>query len=600
MKRLAALALLGVAAVAAYLWLRAAPAPPCVLLVTFDTTRRDAIGPDTPGVEAFLRTATAFPGMRVAAPLTLPTHLTLFSGLLPANHGIHDNVTSPLPLDRGFPLLAEEFRDAGYATAAFTAYAVMAPRTGAIAGFEHFDGPVEGSAENDAAGHRPCEERLEKALAWLASADPERPWFLWVHFFDPHAPYLPYEGDGRRAGSVGATDPRELYRGEVRRMDAAFEKLVAAVPEEAIVVLATDHGEGLGEHDEPAHGPLCYGSVIDGFLAVRGPGMRPGAVSPGPRSQADVAPTLRRWCGLRPQKHDGALLDGPPHAHVVSESLYTWRVHGWGQCFSVTDGRYTLVESGKTVQFFDRASDAGETRPLDPAGYREYEALDRALTAFRSQTPGEMPVAALQDSGTPYGAARRPLATYLSRQENAPLDDPRERFPYWQILDGTLELILMGRMRGDTMMMSSTIATLESLTEQDPKNPAPWSYLMYAQGGMAKATGIAKWNRAAARSARESIARGYHVASVLTELFTQSLAGGDPADVRLALEIAFGERIVPDLACVAQFVDLSLVLAGQGDASARATARTYVERWRPHLGKPEEQRALDRLLLRLE
>jgi len=597
-KRLGAL-LAAALAIAAYLALRPPPGPPSVLLVTFDTTRRDALGTDTPGFEAFLETATAFPGLRVPAPLTLPSHLTIFSGLLPAHHGIHDNVTSPLPLERGFPLLAEEFRDAGYATAAFTAYAVMAPRTGALAGFDHFDGPVEASAENDAAGHRPCEERLEKALAWLAAADPARPWFLWVHFFDPHAPYLPYEGDARRKGTVGATDPRDLYRGEVRRMDAAFERLIAAVPAETIVVVATDHGEGLGEHDEPAHGPLCFGSVVDGFLAARGPGMSPGAVSPGPRSLADIAPTLRRWCRLAERRHDGAPLDGPPHAHVVSESLYTWRVHGWGQCFSVTDGRYTLVESGRSVLFFDRASDPGETRPLDPSGYPEYEALDRALTAFRSQAPGERPVAALQDSGTPYGAARRPLTSYLSRQENAQLDDPRQRFPYWQVLDSQLELILMGRTRGDTMMMSSTIATLETLAEQDPRNPAPWSYLIYAQGGMAKATGIAKWNRAAARSAREAIARGYVVASVLTELFAHSLAGGDPDDVRQALAIAFGERIVPDLACVTQFVDLSLVLAKQGDGEALATARTYLERARPHFEDPADRRALDRQLERL-
>jgi len=556
------------------------PVRPNVLIITLDTTRADFVGRDrhTPAIGDFLDGATHFRGARSVAPLTLPAHVSLFSGLQPARTGIHDNVTSPLPKEREFPLLAEELSAAGYETAAFASCAVVGARTGLDAGFAVYECPVDTGAQMDNFGHVPCEETLAKASAWLKERG-DRPWFVWVHFFDPHAPYLPYAGDARRTGTGEGATARDLYAGEVRRADAAIEQLLKTVGDDTIIVIATDHGEGLGDH-EPAHGPLCFGSVIDVFLGVRGPGLEPGSVADGPRSLVDIAPTLRAWCGLAEQPHDGARLFDPPRPVVVSESLYTWRIHGWGQCFAATDGRYSLVESGAKVEFFDRSVDPLETHPIEPAGHEAYERLDRALRAFREQNTEQAPASALFDSGTPYGAARRPLQTYLSRRDNARLPDPRTRFAFWRMLDSTMGLIQMGSQRGDKLMLGRAIAQLEALGEVDPKNPAPPSYLLRAQERMAAVTGVRRWHRDAARSARAAIERGYRVAPMLHALLEQSLAGGHPDDLRAALDFAMERRIVPDRHCVELCESVARAL---GDEASRRKAATYRERAEPYL-----------------
>lgn len=352
-----------------------------VLLVTIDTLRPDAVGAEhgTPAIIAFLETATCFSRTRTVAPLTLPSHVSMFTGLLPAAHGIHDNVTAPLPRERPFPLLAEQFRDAGYETAAFVSCGVLGSGTGIAAGFDVFDCPE--SYDQRAGQSTPGEERIQAAIRYMEGAR-GRPWFVWVHLFDPHAPYLPYPGGARRPATREGDPPYALYLGGVRRADAAFEKLIA-VAGDAVTILASDHGESFGEHDETSHGPLCYGSTADALLAVRGPGFEPGVVDAGLRSVADIAPTFRRICRLPAVPADGRDLRGPPHETLVSESLFTNRIHGWGQCFGVTDGDFTLVESGPRLELFDRRADPHEAHPL-PLSHPAYEKLDRALERFRS------------------------------------------------------------------------------------------------------------------------------------------------------------------------------------------------------------------------
>jgi len=130
---------------------------------------------------------------------------------------------------------------------------------------------------------------VKAPIAWLGARDRSAPFLLWVHFYDPHVPYLPFAGDARRRASREGDAPRELYLGEVRRMDAAVERLLAAVDPSTIVVVASDHGEGLGEHGEATHGTLCYGSTADVLLAIRAPSLPPGR--PAARSTATAPPS---------------------------------------------------------------------------------------------------------------------------------------------------------------------------------------------------------------------------------------------------------------------------------------------------------------------
>ena len=203
---------------------------PDVLVITIDTLRADAVGPGrlTPALNEFLAGATHFTDARTVTPLTLPSHLSLFTGLLPARHGVHGNVAQGLPEDRRLRLLAEEFKKAGYATAAFVAAPVIGRSTGIDAGFEVFEGPdytTEAGSFITLSAH----EQKAAFTAWLERRPADRPFFAWVHFYDPHDPYEPFGGDARRPATTRDDSARVRYAGDVRRVDAVVETLLAAV-----------------------------------------------------------------------------------------------------------------------------------------------------------------------------------------------------------------------------------------------------------------------------------------------------------------------------------------------------------------------------------
>jgi len=589
-----------VAAAVAGAWLLARggrpPPPPSVIVVTIDTMRADAVGPDkgTPALAAFLKTARDFRAARAPVPLTLPSHLSLFSGLLPARHRVHDNAAPAVPKDRGYPLLAEEFRARGYATAAFVASTVVAKHTGLAAGFDVYD---DVAPRTDAAGAETsitAEARLPAALEWL-EANRDRPFFLWVHFYDPHRPYRPFAGDPRRPPAPPEASEAERYAGEVRRVDAAMESLLAAVPAGAIVVVASDHGESLGEHGESSHGALCYSATLDVFLAVRGPGMEPGSVDSGARSLCSVAPTLRAWCGLPPKPADAGPLFGPPERAVLSESLLAWRHHGWGQCFAVWDGRHTLVESGPRVEIFDRSRDRAETSPQPAAGHAAYESLDTALTAMRSTATAPGAPEYIPDVVSPYGSARQPRSYYLSRAENARLPDPVLKVPEFDEMERIGERIGEAVHARDRDGIFAILRRLEDLAAADPENPAPHYLMAEAYRGLAAVTRTRNWHRSAAGAAREALERGYAVPAVVIRILEQSRLAGTPEDWRAGLESAAAADFVPDLACAREAFELALQLAAAGDAGARDLALDLLERTERSFPDAETRRRLDEM-----
>jgi hypothetical protein len=519
---------------------RAAPRRPNVLIVTIDTLRPDAIGEGTPAIRGFLAEATRFRATRTVAPLTLPSHTSMFTGLFPKSDGIHDNVTEPIPPrgNRPFPFLAEQFKDKGYATAAFVSRAVLAPATGVGAGFDLYDCPGSDLDWMDEGGYIPGDERVRAAAAWIEGASRKgSPWFAWVHLFDPHAPYHAFEGDARRAPTRDSDPVAVRYAGEVRRTDAAFEKLLQEVPRDTIIFLVSDHGEGLFEHGEPTHGPFCYSTTLDVLLAVRAPGFRPGAEDKGLRSVADVAPTIRRLCGLPAVEGEGRDLGGPPHETLVSESLMAWGLHGWGQCFAATDGRYTLVEAGESLDLFDRAKDPKETVPLplsDPA----YERLDRALEAFRASKwggpgggEGEMLA-----SVAPYGELRRPETGYLSRHQNAQLPNPRRYLKTWSALQDVRRLFQICTARHDPMPLEGALKTLDDLA-RDCDSPQIDHYRACLEGAIADLKGEKARYRDAALAELAAIGKGYEQRDAIAPAIHYCVAASDPDALRALVQL---------------------------------------------------------------
>ena len=447
---------------------------PDVVVITIDTLRADAlVAEDTPALLDAARRGIRFLCARTPAPLTLPAHATLLTGVLPPVHGIRDNTAAPLPdrEARSFPLLAEEFRDAGYATAAFVASGVLDPRYRLDQGFDAYRHPPAPAPGAPSFPEIEAKDQVERVREWLRTRPAGKPFFLWVHLWDPHAPYRPYDGDTRRAGTDAGDPPALRYRGEARRADAAVEALLALVdPGTTIVVVAADHGESLGEHGEATHGHLCHGATMDVPLLLLGPGVPEGRAEDRVAGLEDVAPTLRRLCGLDARPGDGFdLLSLPEERVAVGESLAAHRLCRWAQQSVAFDGSFSLLDGGPRLELYDRATDWGELSPLpDPAVRPEFERLDRALGAYRGRrgpkaTGTEVPAAPAY-----YGIPFVPQADFLPVAENRTLRDVRDALPDAALLDRANSAIAAGA--GD--LARAVLDGLAQLEREDPRNPA--------------------------------------------------------------------------------------------------------------------------------
>ncbi len=329
----------------------AGAARPSILLVTLDTTRADAIGPDAAGVETPAFDALASRGMRfrqayATVPETLPSHASIMTGLYAAGHGVHENARS---LPAGHVVLAERLKQAGYHTAAFVSSFVLARRFGLARGFEGYDDELPaGQSERSAA------DTTARATAFLAQA-PRQPLFVWVHYYDPHHPYSPPEPFRSRYA-------KSPYLGEVAAMDAELARLVQAFERHAAgraaYVVVGDHGEGLGDHGESQHGKLLYQATMRVPLLATGPGLAPG-VSDAPVSSRRVFHTILDWAGLEAADS----LRAPKDEIVLGEGMKPFLAYGWQPQVMAVEGPLKVIQAG-APEVYDLAGDPGETRDL--------------------------------------------------------------------------------------------------------------------------------------------------------------------------------------------------------------------------------------------
>jgi arylsulfatase A-like enzyme/Tfp pilus assembly protein PilF len=357
-------------------------ARPSILLVTLDTTRADSIGPDAVGVDTPAFNALAARGQRFRAayatvPETLPSHISLMTGLYPAGHGVHENARI---LSSTHPVLAEQLQKSGYRTAAFVSSFVLARRFGLARGFGVYDDEQpEGRAERRAV------DTTAAALAELRTPG-TGPRFLWVHYFDPHHPYTPPEPFRSRY----RTTP---YLGEVAAMDHELGRLVTAFEEQvtreghrAAIAVVADHGEGLGEHGESLHGHLLYQSTMHVPLIFAGTGIAAG-VNDTPVSTRRVYDTLLSWAGLDSRAslvplgtadsglgsrgaaaesglagRSGGGEGGQPEV-VLGEAMKPFLEYGWQPQVMSVEASSKAILSGK-VEVYDLAADPQERRNL--------------------------------------------------------------------------------------------------------------------------------------------------------------------------------------------------------------------------------------------
>jgi choline-sulfatase len=349
---------------------------PWILLVTLDTTRADAIGPDAKGVRTPSFNAVAARGRRftqahATAPETLPSHASMLTGLYPAGHGIHENARF---LGSTQAVAAERLQQAGYRTAAFVSSFVLARRFGLARGFEVYDDELGSDAVERAAI-----ETTERALAYLSRAA-SGPQLMWVHYFDPHTPYSP-------AAPFDDQYRDRPYYGEIAAMDQQLGRLVQGFEAAAsrqgapiAAVVAGDHGEGLGDHGELTHGNLLYQSTMRVPLVVVGPNIQAGVIQT-PVSTRRVFHTLLDFAGV-PSSDS---LRGESQEVVLGEAMKPYLSYGWQPQIMAVSGPLKSIFAG-TTETYDLSQDPGESKNLG-SGARLSADMRKALDDYPVPSP---------------------------------------------------------------------------------------------------------------------------------------------------------------------------------------------------------------------
>lgn len=343
-----------------------------VLLITIDTLRADHLPlygyneVETPHIDRLAKESLVFQDAIAHVPLTLPSHASILTGLLPPSTGVRDNAFSSL--DPKVVTLAETLRTQGYTTAAFVSAVVLDSEWQIDQGFElyfdHFDASDSEHVMNEA--ERRGEESEVEIERWL-SENRAKKFFLWAHYYDPHDPYEPPEP----YKSNYATHP---YDGEIAYTDSVLGKLFdklqeLGLKERTIIVLTGDHGESLGEHGELTHSLLVYESVLHVPLLIYLPKGNHHRIKELVR-HIDIAPTLLEWLGVQSDSHMQGqslipLLEGKEKQKRIaySESKYGETHYGWSPLESITTDEYRLINA-PTPELYDRKESVSETKNL--------------------------------------------------------------------------------------------------------------------------------------------------------------------------------------------------------------------------------------------
>jgi arylsulfatase A-like enzyme/Tfp pilus assembly protein PilF len=536
-----------------------------LLLVTLDTVRADRLGAygyaaaETPVLDRLAREGVRFEQAIASAPLTLPSHATLLSGLLPPQHGLRNNGSGAFPA--GHPTLAAELAAAGYRTAAFVGAFVLDRRFGLGRGFEIYDDEVPRPTGAETESERPAREVVDRALAWLDAADPQaRPFFAWVHLYDAHAPYSPPEPYASR-------HPGRPYDAEIAAVDAEIGRLLELVErrgwsERTLVVVVGDHGEALGEHGELTHGLLLYEPTLRVPWLLRAPALLPaGWAIRRPVGLADLAPTAaallgRAWPTAAAGRSLAADLRArrePAPADVYSETEYP-RLFAWSALAALRRGDRKYIAAPRP-ELYELEADPDEGRDLAAGEPRAAAELARALRALRA--PAAAVLAPPPDSET---RARLASLGYVAGPAPAPTAspaDPKDRVADFRRYEEAHWALAEGR-------VADAVGALEPLVAGDPANPVFRGALAEARRRTGEHARAAELYRQAAAAAPADPQVWYNLALTLQE-------GGRPEDAAAAL--AESVRLDPARPEAWNALGVCRALLGESAAAQAAFAR---------------------------
>jgi arylsulfatase A-like enzyme/Flp pilus assembly protein TadD len=303
-----------------------------LIVIIVDTLRADHLGCygydkiETPAIDGLARKGFLFSNAYCQVPITFPSHVSIFTSTYPFYHGARDN--GRYIVDDGLITLAELLNQQGYRTAAFVGAFPLDSRFGLNQGFEHYDDFIEQRNQDTKRlvfAERKAEDVLQPALIWLKEKHKQK-FFLWLHFFDPHSPYSPAE-------PFRSKYKNSLYDGEIAYVDSIIEKLFIEmeklkIEQNTIIVLTSDHGEGLGEHEEDTHALLLYNSTLHIPLIIKAPQFSTmPAIIPHLVRSIDIMPTILDLLNInRPAKQiqGSSLVPLMLHKKQTSEPSFSY------------------------------------------------------------------------------------------------------------------------------------------------------------------------------------------------------------------------------------------------------------------------------------
>jgi choline-sulfatase len=437
-------------------------APP-VVLISIDTLRADRLPAygyargATPHIDALRADAVLFANAYTHVPLTLPAHVSLFTGALPPVHGVRDNLGYRLDAGK-HPTLAQRLKERGYTTGGAVSAYVLRRETGIAHGFDFYEDVLEAPEGVAAAGavQRAGGETLDRLLPWFTGVQ-ARPFFLFFHLYEPHSPFDPPAPFKQRH-----PDP---YDGEVAAADAIVGRLLdelrtRGLYERALIVLVSDHGEGLGDHGEEQHGILLYREALHVPLLVKLPGgRRRGERVAAPVGLVDVLPTVAEVAGVDlPKGAAGrSLLQEIPSAPVYSETFYPRAHLGWSELRSLVDARWHYIESPRS-ELYDIAADPGERSDVIASEGDTRHTLRDALYKIPAAFMGPSEVRAEDRERL---AALGYLGGAASGGDGPP-PNPRDRIQVIRAVETAFRLAAAGR-------KEEAVAAMRRILQDDPQ-----------------------------------------------------------------------------------------------------------------------------------
>jgi choline-sulfatase len=416
-----------------------------VFLISIDTLRSDHLpaygyaGVDTPNIDALRRDGILYERAFSHCPLTLPSHTTLFTGMLPADNGVRDNIG--FQLGDKVQTLPAVMKANGYSTGAAVSAFVLRKETGINRGFDSYDDNVEAIGAGRTMGRiqRHGEETVKIAESWI-SAHAGQPLFYFLHLYEPHTPYEPTEPYKSRY--------KLAYDGEIALADHIVGEFIDALKkndlyDRSLIIFFSDHGEGLGEHGEEEHGMFLYREAIQIPLIVKLPGQKlSGASVAAPVQLVDIFPTVVERTKVRADisRLAGRSLLAPIHdasARMIYSETYYDRFHfGWSDLHSLTDGKNHLI-SAPRPELYDMAADPKETRNVLQENRRVYVAMRNAIAPLIKE-------AAAPTDVDPEAAAKLAALGYLgSTVQTRPgeqLPDPKDKIGDFKLIQQAFTL----------------------------------------------------------------------------------------------------------------------------------------------------------------